>query len=199
MNAYVGSMTDREILSIINQTGEHWMFLRILPWFFSVSFINSVVQPPSNLLAGLTDLLTFVDALASNEDASENSRSFFWNSPPTQPFDVFLAYGKAYDRGIISCQKLLDVLVAPFVKLGRKAINLCGTSNEGALDWLTHYWGAIAISVLTGIPIEVNVEEARVLAPVMVPQKRSELVKEMVKAKLEEVCQCLCSPNKNCS
>lgn len=130
-------------------------------------------------------LLTFVDSVASASSA--NLQDILWRSPSDGTVELeLLAHGKAFDQGLITSQRLLDVAVAPFFKLGLKAIQLQGSSLEGILDDLAMAWAGLSCTVLSG-EVVAKEQGAYRFYRVLQPSKRDELVKAFVKAKLAEV------------
>lgn len=97
-------------------------------------------------------------------------------------------HASAFDTGIISCRRLVEVLVPPFLKLGQNAIlvgqrlgqRLCqsesvqrgGTQNHIFVDWTV---------LLTKILSTVCDP------PLLRPRKRAELVKALIEARFPEV------------
>lgn len=131
-------------------------------------------------------LLKFVDSLASAD--SEYLKHLLLAN------HILLQYASqelkarliAFDKGLISCQQLLDVLVAPFVKLGHKALELQGTSQKGVLDGHTVCWFEPIAAALQGFPVQ-DSEGVGSFKIAVRPQKRLELVKALLKSQLLEV------------
>lgn len=96
------------------------------------------------------------------------------------------AHASAFDTGIISCQRLVEVLAPPFLKLGQNA-NLVGhrlsqslrISTPGSSD-KRHIFVEWRLSLTNILSTNCN-------PPLLRPRKRAELVKALVKAKFPEV------------
>lgn len=96
------------------------------------------------------------------------------------------AHASAFDTGIISCQRLVEVLVPPFLKLGRNA-NLVGQRLGQLLRISTP-----GSSHKQHIFVEWRLSLTKVLSticnpPLLRPRKRAELVKALMEAKFPEV------------
>lgn len=137
------------------------------------------------VLAGMDDLLSFVDLVASQN--SDKLPELVRSAPPCEEVKQgLLAQAKAFDQGLFSCQRLLDVAVAPFFKLGRKAVQLQGTESQGCLDAFASRWGTAVVRIFSGDQATDSEGILRVF-PVLRPLKRAELVKALSKTQLIEV------------
>lgn len=96
------------------------------------------------------------------------------------------AHGIAFDQGLVPCQRLVEILMVPFLKLGQKAIQLQGTSAEGLLDDLASCCFTHSVAVISGDLVR-DSQGVRKFRPVLQPKKRSELVKALLKAAVVEV------------
>lgn len=124
---------------------------------------------------------------------SENSGSLRdnWVVPTFQTIQGELwAYGKVFDLGLIPCKKVLDILLPPFLKLARKAIQVKGTRAEKVLEAFALDWCKAATTVISGVFVKDSLGVFR-LHPVMRVQKRSELIKALLRANLMEVSCCI--------
>lgn len=130
-------------------------------------------------------LLSFVDSVSS--ETSVVIPNLLRDAPSLDTVEPeLLAQGKSFDQGIISSQRLLEVVVGSFMKLARKAVLLQGTCAKGYLDSFVLSWGAAVCAVFTGQLIKDSNGTFRFF-PVRRPLKRAELVKALVKTKLLEV------------
>lgn len=100
-----------------------------------------------------------------------------------------LIQGRAFDLGFIPCQRLVDILVPPFLKLGHKANDLQVGGVQSVLDGIANTWGRSAIQVISGKFCHredgIEVQSALVLRP----QKRADLVRALLRSGKVEVSQ----------
>lgn len=138
--------------------------------------------------------LQFVDSCTKADDSEE-----FVEAQPTQITDKvssqlrddsLRAHGFAFDRGLISSAKMVEVLMTPFLKLAQKANREPYISNDfRCIDKLLIYWKKTLSKALLGegsIVGNTYTHHAQ-----MRPKKHAELVKALVAAKFPEVCQSL--------
>lgn len=132
-------------------------------------------------------LLSFVDSLASAD--SDDLRNLLKNNAPMSCQAAARELRTrliAFDMGLITCQQLLETLVPPFIKLGRKAIQLQGTSAQGHLDVIAKCWCNQVTAVLAGDIVK-DSHGVACFKIVVRPEKRLEVVKAMLKSDLVEV------------
>lgn len=135
--------------------------------------------------AGMGALLNFVESVASENMSS--LPELVQNAPSREMVkNELLAQGKAFDQGLIPNQRLFEMIVAPYFKLGRKAVQLQGTTSQGCLDAFARCWGASISTVFSGDKVMDSQGIAR-LSLVLRPLRRAELVKALRKTKLIEV------------
>lgn len=137
----------------------------------------------------MAGLLGYVESLASEKE-SGYSRS------PLDPLVItwmhhtaareLRAHTLAFDKGFISCQRVLEVLVEPFIKLGKKAIEAEGTGSADLLDTPINSWFHGITAALIGDVVQESYGVGRVDL-VLRHDKRLELVNALLKSKLVEV------------
>lgn len=141
-------------------------------------------------LAGVDALLQFIN------DYSTPAGSAFHNShPPAAVFkdrcrqmaEVLPAHGEAFDRGLFSSARLVEVLVPPFLKLARKTSRAHPTGDPSPpVDAFFHGWTITLTDFLQG-KIWVGNSQTSYRRRAMRPKKRQELVKALEAARLPEV------------
>lgn len=150
--------------------------------------------------AGVDNFISFVNFYVAYENAAELRRFIDAYArrihPPGDPVQIVLhearhalsAHGAAFDRGFISCSRMVEVLVPPFLKLLKKFSQgqMSCKSQEETCDKLLNRWHGELANSLTGVFKRGN-QGAWELTRVMQPKKRKELVKALVAARLPEV------------
>lgn len=144
------------------------------------------------LLPGVDALLRIIhDYTATVGSTSRKShRQKVLSARFQQIFEVMPAHGEAFQRGLISCERLVEVLVPPFLKLAGKA-NLEQQSREqpadgqptGTADKYMFRWSAELHEIVSGNTSQGIFQIQQVLSP----KKRKELVKAVLAAKFPEV------------
>lgn len=129
-------------------------------------------------------LVSLMDDLVSDKKQRLRLRT---SSPSYEAVrEQLRVYLKAFDKGLVPCQQLMEILVPPFVKLGRKAIALQGSNEEGILDAYTTIWCREITTALAGDIVRDSQGVGSFLIVVR-PEKRLELVRAILNAELLEV------------
>lgn len=133
-------------------------------------------------------MLECVDALTSGNWGA--SRRIFRGKSQEQidsrmhHFAMLLeVFGRSFDLGTISCERLVEVLMPPFLKLGRRLIQV---PSENMTKLLFMGWSSCLGSLLGGHH-EHDSKSRKKGQPVLQPRKRAQLVKALMKAKFPEV------------
>lgn len=130
-------------------------------------------------------LLRTLDDLASEDSSSLRNRSI--TTPLKDDIKTeFRAQGLAFDHGLIPCQRLVEIYMAPFLKLARKAFQLQGTSYGGLLEEYASCCSVTAATVIYGDLVQ-DSRGVQKIQQVLQPHKRSELVEALLKANAAEV------------
>lgn len=100
------------------------------------------------------------------------------------------ALGRAFDMELLSCQRMVDIITQPFLKLVRAQIAAAASrtpSNPAWLEVITlmeHSWTELLMYTLSGATF---LDNKGVVQPVMRPKKRNELLDGLLEAKFPEV------------
>lgn len=85
-----------------------------MDWLFLIFWVTCT---------GIEALLRKADALASETEVSQTMSTVrIADAFPGEAMQILLAQGRAFDKGLILSQRLIDVLILPFVRLGQKAM-----------------------------------------------------------------------------
>lgn len=138
-------------------------------------------------------LLQVVDSFATSEDSESLSRDVL--SACSQ---MLHAHGDAFEKGLIPCARLVEVLAPPFLKLSRKANRVLSSqehptpSNQSTknadLKLFLSYWDFKLHDILVG-DSDTSRQEGKI-QQVLSLKKRQELEKSLVAAKFPEVRGC---------
>lgn len=148
-------------------------------------------------LPGADSLIHFIDSQVAADGSASSS---------TYPLQVLVdmsrkmieylpAHGVAFDRGLISCERLMEVLVRPFLKLthkysreepspmlGEHRGQNMGTTERFFLGW------SMVLGHLLGEGRQGSQHEIRPELRTLRTKKRQDLVKALLAAKFPEVC-----------
>lgn len=100
------------------------------------------------------------------------------------------ALGRAFDLELISCQRMVDILIPPFIKLAQTLVSASRQEMPKDHFWFTllsnlvEYWSNLVIWTLTNLQYSDKEEAAQ---PVIRPKKRDELLNALLEAKFPEV------------
>lgn len=107
---------------------------------------------------------------------------------------ILEAHGQAFDQGLISCQRLIDVVVPPFLKLARHAslAPVPGSNAAARKCWhvknsLFHSWSHGGLQRLLAVAMGRSSDGSPIAAQLLRPQKRAEFVKTLLKNHFAEV------------
>lgn len=134
-------------------------------------------------------LLHIVDSCASTED--DTTLHCDRDVPSARYHQTILdlpAHGEAFDWGLITCSRLLEVLVHPFLKLARKVNQEQQAQEDSAGDSQTipvrflRLWTALLHNLLAG-----KLAQEGKIQPLLRPKKRQELIKALLADKFPEV------------
>lgn len=145
-------------------------------------------------MPGVDSLLHFIASFsAAEEDTLQSSQSRDVISARfKQIAEVLPAHGEAFERGLISCARLVEVMAPQYLKIAYK-VNQRGPIQEhtayfqsmGRADKLFCYWSKVLTFFLAG-EFGRGQAEGR-YRQVLSPRKRQEFVKALVSAKFPEV------------
>lgn len=139
-------------------------------------------------------MLQFIDACIAAENS--NSLGSFLRAYPPLDFvarrhhilHVLPALGKAFDRGLISCARLVEVLAPPYLKLAC-SMRRDRQHESQALDALSEMfinWKAALVEALAG-EMKKDSQGEWCTKLILQPQKREELLKALVANRFPEV------------
>lgn len=124
----------------------------------------------------------FLEAVAAVTSVSSTSNREGDNQPKL--YRDLLALGKAFDQGLIPCQRLLELLVQPFHEMASTVIE--ESTDDRCMDEVLRVWGKAVFAVFSDDHF-LDAAGVAWTQPVLQPHKRSELIKALMKEKLEEV------------
>lgn len=138
----------------------------------------------------ILDLLNTAVSADSSDDLESlytaESRETIEEKLQRFPQYLLCAYAASFDRGLISCQRLVDVSFVPYLKLA--SANASRALGQGTRDRLLVGWFTDLGHILNLATFCDNgggiVRDVRLLRP----QKRVQLVKALLRAKVPEVC-----------
>lgn len=146
------------------------------------------------VFSGMAVLLRFVDACEGCKNSAE-FRTFLAKQPPgylearnDQSTYFLTAHHGAFDKGVIPCERLVEVLVPPFLKLVRAVSYEPSAADRYLHDTcsnLLHEWNKGISNALVGSFRDSP--GGRQYSQNLSPRKRAEFVKALMAAKFPEV------------
>lgn len=100
------------------------------------------------------------------------------------------ALGRAFDLEVISCERMVSILIPPFSKLAQAHVVAARRKISKERLWfkllcpLSYAWSTMVAETLTG---QVYEDSQGVIQPVIGPKRRSELLGGFLEAKFPEV------------
>lgn len=138
------------------------------------------------------------DILAGIEDLLEGRRSRVSRLHSSDGVEIVKAvasflelHATAFNQGKISCSRLVEVALPPFLKLARKASQetYLQTSIDGSFflkrDLVFIGWGGALGAIVDVIPFKDS--RGTVIQPLLCLRKRAEFVKALLKSRFPEV------------
>lgn len=100
------------------------------------------------------------------------------------------ALGRAFDMEVISCQRMVDISIPPYLKLAHAQIDTARGRSYPSQYWLkllvflSHFWSTLVIKILS---TQLYLDSQRMVQPVIRPKRRAELLTAFLEAKFPEV------------
>lgn len=142
------------------------------------------------LLCFMTGVDTLLGSIYSLIDGSSSSEDTLFNYSSKNKLELEICnlvkyHAISFDHGFIPCQRLLEVVVTPFLKLANTLADPTNTADMNAQqieDTIFVGLGASLTSILTVFLTENN--KGRVHPPFVSARKRAELVQALVERKI---------------